>query len=130
MANVMQIGTITLAEPAEFEVHYETAAWRSTVLLAAGTYPVMAAFSSPGVRDAYQVWVKAEGVCIKDHKPTLWGGVPIGDRNAAPDLGKTMAVSGMPPGVSYQSLDLLPGFSIEDRSIYTAIMRERRPEAA
>jgi hypothetical protein len=69
-----QIGTLTIEPNVQRDRHYEVAAWRTTVALDAGTYPVYRTTSN-GTRTTVSVTVP--GTIVDEYMPALFAGIPM-----------------------------------------------------
>lgn len=120
-----QVGTVTLTEPLDCRIQYETAAWFAVTRVPPGTYAVTGAFSNAQCRTPFALSLEAEGVCIEHHCPTLWGGVRIGrDETPSREIGRPMKAGSLPGQIDRASIDLLPGFRLDDE-ICPMIVRDR-----
>lgn len=83
--------TLTLDEPTEHTVHYEVAAWSTTVRVGPGTYNV--------TTNGYYAFVSLPGIVVSSYTPSLYDGMPIDSQQPQ---GKRHHGVGLPRNVPIQ----------------------------
>ncbi|MEZ8293458.1 hypothetical protein AB6D11_06345 [Vibrio splendidus] len=86
MDTSIKIGTLTIAKPYPQELSHEVAAWRTTLEIPAGEFPIYLTLT-PGRVHVGALNIPAE---IKsNYSPSMFGGVQYGGRDGSEDVGKT-----------------------------------------